>query len=389
MARISGPSLRLFIYVVAVAALAIALWYGRTRTAADIEGPVREIFPGAASLAVERGVYHVFDESGRLVGWAATGSSSGYGGPMLLVTGIDTLGQIVGVRVVEHRETPIFWRMVRVPEFLGTLGGQRFDEVTYDIGDVDWVTGATISLSTIVASTHASVAKVAGEAFDVRMPIPPRPFEFGLLEIVVLMLLLTGVLVHRVRGPARGRVKWVAQITGLVVLGFWKDSPITLAKIAALLSGFFPDPRTSLALYLLLTGFVVTSILFGRNFYCLYACPFGAAQRVVGLIGGKGIQLPTWAMRLMEAVRGVIVFAALFLAFLTLTPTLASYEPFAALFSLTGTTLQWLLLFLVMVVSLVIATPWCNLFCPMRTIEVAIQDTKRGLRRKRGVAADE
>ena len=389
MGQKSSRNLRLFAYVVAVAALAAALWYGRTRTAADIEGPIHEIFPGATTLVLERGVYQVFDESERPVGWAATGSASGYGGPMVLVTGIDTLGEVVDIRVVEQRETPIFWRMVKVPEFLATLRGQSYDEVTYDIDDVDWVTGATISLGAIVTSTHASVVKVAGEAFDVRLPAPPRSFEFGLLEIVVLMLLLTGVLVHRLRGPNRHRLRWAAQVTGLVVLGFWKDSPITLAKIAALLSGYFPDPRTSVALYLLLAGFAVTSMLFGRNVYCLYACPFGAAQRVVGIIGGKGIKLPGWTIRFMEAVRGVIVFAALFLAFLTLTPTLASYEPFAALFSLRGTTLQWLLLFLVMVASLMIATPWCNLFCPMRTIEIALQDVKRGVRRSKGALADE
>jgi polyferredoxin len=73
----------------------------------------------------------------------------------------------------------------------------------------------------------------------------------------------------------------------------------------------------------------------------------------------------------------VVVFAALFAAFLTLRPVLASYEPFAALFSLHGTTLQWFLLFVVLVASLAVYTPWCNFFCPMRTFEVAIQDVKR------------
>jgi len=55
----------------------------------------------------------------------------------------------------------------------------------------------------------------------------------------------------------------VAVLAGLekrveaAVLGLWKDSPITLAKIAAFLSGFFPDPRTSLELYLPLAGFLL------------------------------------------------------------------------------------------------------------------------------------
>jgi polyferredoxin len=74
-----------------------------------------------------------------------------------------------------------------------------------------------------------------------------------------------------------------------------------------------------------------------------------------------------------------------FLAFLALKPALASYEPFAALFTLTGTALQWLLLFVVLTMSLFVSTPWCNLFCPVRTVENTIQDIRRMLKKPRGV----
>ena len=167
----------------------------------------------------------------------------------------------------------------------------------------------------------------------------------------------------------------------LVVVGFWKHSPISLAKIASMMAGYFPDPSSGLAIYLLVLGFLLTSFLFGRNIYCQYVCPFNAAQRLVGLIGGASIKLPAWVVQTAERIRNLLVFAAIFLAFLTLKPALASYEPFAALFSLTGTTLQWLLLFIILTLSLVIITPFCNLFCPMRTLEKTIQDI-RGMFRK-------
>jgi len=168
------------------------------------------------------------------------------------------------------------------------------------------------------------------------------------------------------------------------VLGFWKNSPITLAKLTGILSGFLPDPRTALAIYFLVAGLLLTSIFYGRNLYCLYACPFGAAQRVIGAIGGFRLMIPPWAVRLMEGTRNVVVFAALFLAFLTLQPALASYEPFAALFALRGSTAQWFLLFIVLTVSLLIQTPWCNFFCPMRTFELVILDAKRWVKGRGG-----
>lgn len=177
-------------------------------------------------------------------------------------------------------------------------------------------------------------------------------------------------------------------MVALLVIGFWKNSPITLAKIAGMAAGYLPDPSSDLAVYLLVAGFALTSFLFGRNLYCLYVCPFNAAQRLVGLIGGASMKVPAWLVRTAERVRNAIVFAAVFLAFLTLKPALASYEPFAALFSLTGTTLQWLLLFVVLTMSLLVATPFCNFFCPMRTIEKTIRDVRGLSRRPRKAGID-
>jgi hypothetical protein len=369
-----------FFYLGVFVALGAALWYGRTRSAPDLEDPIGEIFPAAAAFEIGGGVYSVYDRAGNQLGWAAAGSAVGYGGPMLLVAGIDTLGQIVGVRVVEQRETPVFWRMARGEDILSSFSGRRFDQADFDNAGVDWDTGATISTNAILASVRMSVAEVAGEAFDTRLPMPARPFEFGILEITVLALFAVGIAAQRSRSPKRRRIRWACQVVALVIVGFWKHSPISLGKIASMLAGYLPDPTSEFAIYLLVAGFLLTSILFGRNVYCLYVCPFNAAQRLVGLIGGAAFKLPHWLVRAAEVTRNVLVFGALFLAFMTLKPALASYEPFAALFSLTGTTLQWLLLFLVLTMALAISTPFCNLFCPVRTVEKTIQDL-RGIAR--------
>jgi len=374
---VKKPPARLRRFLFAIVVLAGALAYGRTRGAPDLINPIREIFPETRRIEVQRGIHHVYGEAGELIGWAGAETANGYGGPMLLVVGIDTLGWVAGAQVVEQRETPVFWRMVRAPEYLRGISGSRFDSIDYDFQNVVAVSGATVSADAIVESVRVSVAQVAGVAFDIRLPLPPRSFEFGLLELTILVLFAAGVVGHRIRGPLRRHLRWAGQLVGLLVLGFWENSPITLAKITAFLSGYLPDPRTGLAIYLLLAGFLLTSVFYGRNLYCLYACPFGAAQRVVGAIGGFRLKLPPWVARLMEGARNVVVFAALVMAFITLQPALASYEPFAALFALHGTTLQWFLLFIVLTVSLLIQTPWCNFFCPMRTFELVVLDSKR------------
>ena len=365
------------LYLGALVLLAGALIWGRSQQVLELDSPLQRVFPEAARFEPIGGIHHAFGPEGRLLGWAATGSANGYGGPMVLLVGIDTLGVVAGVEVVEQRETPIFWRMVRAGDYFEAVTGIAFEEVSYQYADAVAVTGATRSSDAIVASVRASVAEVAGEAFDVRIPIPKQPFEFGFLEVAILALFSLGIVGHRLKGPIRRQLRWAGQIAGLLILGFWENSPITLVKITSILSGYFPDIRSGLAFNLLLAGFLLTSIFYGRNLYCLYACPFGAAQRVVGVIGGGRFKPPLWAVRFMGATRNLVVFAALFMAFLTLQPALVGYEPFAALFSLRGTTLQWILLFIVLVASLVMITPWCNFFCPMRTVEIVVQDGKR------------
>jgi len=365
-----------YVYLAVFVALAGALWYGRSRAAPDLTEPLAEIFPRALTFEVGDGVFSVYDQEGIQLGWAASGSAVGYGGPLLLVAGIDTLGQIVGARVVDQKETPVFWRMARGEDILESFAGTRFDEADFENTGVDWDTGATISTNAILASMRMSVAAVAGEAFDVRLRMPARPFEFGILEITVLALFAAGIVAQRSKPQKRRHIRWACQIVALVIIGFWKHSPISLAKIGNLLAGYVPDPSSELAMYLLIAGFLLTSMLFGRNVYCLYVCPFNAAQRLVGLIGGASVKLPSWIVRAAEFTRNIVVFVALFLAFLTLKPALAGYEPFAALFSLTGTTLQWLLLFIVLTMALALSTPFCNLFCPVRTVEKTIQDLR-------------
>ena len=201
-----------FVYLVVFVALAAALLYGRSRAAPNLATPIGEIFPAAVTFETGGGIFHVYDADGVLLGWAASGSAIGYGGPMLLVACVDTLGQIAGVRVVEQRETPIFWRMARGGEILDTFTGKRFDEADYDDAGVDWNTGATISTDALIASLRMSVTAVAGEAFDVRLALPAQPFEFGILEITVLVLFAVGITAQKTGGKRRRQIRWAGQI---------------------------------------------------------------------------------------------------------------------------------------------------------------------------------
>ncbi len=393
MKRGSRPTLKssLFRYLPAIAILAIAVWYGRSRSGPDLVPFLHEIFPDASEFEQSEGVYAALSDDAELLGWAATGSGSGYGGPMLVVVGLDTSGSVVGSRVVEHRETPLFFRMVRAPAFFKEAEGRNFAEINYSYSEIVGVTGATMSSEAIVAGVRNAVAGIAGPEFNIRLPRPDRPFEFGIFELVILLLFVIAIIATRFRGRRADLIRWSSQAAGLLVIGFWKNSPITIAKITVLISGYFPDIRTNLSFYLLIGGFLFTVLVVGRGIYCTHICPFGAAQQFINMIGGKRIKLPPWSITLMTRMRSVIVFSVIIAALATAQPALTSYEPFAVLFALKGTVLQWFLLLIVMISSLFIQRPWCNFFCPVRSCERVVRDLRKrvtGLVEVQGIECD-
>ncbi|MFC1627909.1 4Fe-4S binding protein [Gemmatimonadota bacterium] len=378
------PKSSLLLYLFVIAALLLSSWYGRTRSAPDIWPHLKEIYPEAASFSMSDGMYAVDDDRGKSIGWASTGSGNGYGGPLQLLVGIDTSGTISGTSVIEHRETPVFWRMVRFPVFFTSIAGTPFEDINYRYEEIVGVTGATRSSDAIVASVRQAVAEVAGEQFDTVIPLPLPPWEFGFFEIAIMVLFAGAVASLWLRQPMRKAWRWGSQAFALILLGFWENSPITLTKLTGFLAGYFPEISTNLAIYLLVAGFVLTVLFFGRSLYCSHLCPFGAIQRFINLIGGKRIRLPVWSLKLMRIVRDIIVLCAVLAALAFAQPGLAHYEPFAALFSLKGSMLQWFLLLIVLLLSLVLDRPWCNFMCPMRTGERVLQDIRSRITRPGG-----
>lgn len=366
-----------FIYPFIIIALLAAFWIGRTTSGPDLEPHVRKIFPQAAALEQTQGIYSVFSEQNELIGWAAKGSASGYGGPLLVIAGIDTVGKVTGAGVVEHKETPVFFRMVKTTDFFQSLTGRSFDEIDYDSREIVGATGATRSADAVVESIRSAVAKVAGDKFNVYVPVRERSLKFGFLEIAIIVLFALGIAAHHIGKSFREWLRWGGQIAGLLIIGFWENSPINIAKISAFLSGYFPDLHSNMYWYLLVGGFVITILIYGRSIYCSNICPFGAAQRCIGIIGGANAKLPVCSVRLMNRLRNFFVFAAVTAALITAQPGSASYEPFAAIFALKGTLFQWFLLFTVLIASLIIKMPWCHFFCPMRTCERVLQTVRQ------------
>lgn len=92
----------------------------------------------------------------------------GYAGPIRLLIAVDIAGQIEGVRISQHRETPGLGDGIVRPEWLATLLGRSLSNPTperwhlrRDGGDFDALAGATITPRAVVVAVRRCLAFVA------------------------------------------------------------------------------------------------------------------------------------------------------------------------------------------------------------------------------------
>lgn len=102
--------------------------------------------------SAELSMFRVFDEGEVLVGYAFVAEPAGFQGAIRVMVGVDgDFTKITGMSVLEHSETPGLGSRIAEPVFGGQFIGKSVSDEFKVEGDIDAVTGATIS-STAVAN---------------------------------------------------------------------------------------------------------------------------------------------------------------------------------------------------------------------------------------------
>ena len=357
--------------VLALVLIAAAWWIGLHRMQGDWMPAVQAALPGAVrfeSLGGELYAGYGPGEEQVPLGYVALGEGSGYGGPLRVAVGFNPGGEILGVEVAESRETPAYLERVEQAGLLEELLGRSAASPFQLEVDLDAVTSATMSSRGIAESVRDS-SRAAAEVLHLEVPDPQRPpVQIGFPEVTLAALFGLGFLGRRRGFEKNGLVRWVSLVGGLVFLGFLFNKPLTLGYLNKFLMGFWPRWQTHLYWYLLIGGVLGVYLVDRQNPYCEWFCPFGAAQEVLGLVGGaKAVSAGRYRGFLTWLRRGVVLTAVV-AALVYRSPGLTSYEVFGTLFSLVGSNLQYLLLALVLVTAIFVRRPWCAYLCPLRPV---------------------
>lgn len=125
-------------------------------------------FPDVAKFEVEKvdkeEFYSCYDAGGKLIGVVGQVQAAGYGGNIDYDLAVDAAGDIIGIRISAHGETPGIGDVITKPAFQERLLGLNFADPIAAGVDVDTVSGATVSTGGMVNSIRR-VMNIMGENF--------------------------------------------------------------------------------------------------------------------------------------------------------------------------------------------------------------------------------
>jgi NosR/NirI family nitrous oxide reductase transcriptional regulator len=153
---------------------------GQSAPDAKLSGQLKQLFPASASFTPKGGSPPHFKALGsaqQLLGYAFWTTEiepleRGYEGPIKMLVGLDTLGVLTGVVVVDHHE-PYGNFSVEPPEFAAQFKGKSIRDPFRVGGDVDAVSRATITVTSATRAIRNSARRVARQLIT-PPPAPPK-----------------------------------------------------------------------------------------------------------------------------------------------------------------------------------------------------------------------
>lgn len=372
------------VILVAICLLVEAIIYQRADSRQSTLVMLQEVFPVAVSYETCGGkypAYRLYDSHQRPVGYVVMAKSSGYGGPMTVLVGINPEGKIIKTAIIQNYETPLYFEMVIREGFLDNFTGKSFSD-QFTLGeDLDGVSGATVSAKGIASAVRKAAKQIGVQAFGMEES-NREPIEWGVDEVILIILLCVTLLSMKLK---LAKFRFVIMAFSVFFLGFKLGASINVGNIASLVSGNVPSFIEWPFWFLLVVGTLFLILVTGRNFYCSWLCPFGAVQEgIYRALSLMKINMPPIFLFYARELRLTLTWAALMVAFIFVNPSIASYEPFSAFFSGQGNMGQWLLMGLVLFLSIFFNRIWCRLFCPTGAVMDLVASVKGAFIRKLG-----
>jgi polyferredoxin len=154
-------------------------------------------------------------------------------------------------------------------------------------------------------------------------------------------------------------------VLSVIVLGFWQSAMLSVSQFVGWLHQGIPiEMQWGLLVVTVLS--IALPLFTKKKFYCVYVCPFGGLQELVGRLNRHKYSVPFKVVKILLIVRKAIFLAIVitFLAGMDLS-IIGDVEPFSA-FSVSVAPIAASVIAIVSVIlSIFITKPWCRFVCPL------------------------
>ena len=122
------------------------------------EDSTYEIFPSMTEHTLENDVYMIYSDEAE-IGFAFLAMGKGYGGNIDILVGLENETTVKGITIVSHLESPGLGARITESVFTDQFTGLNIDDVVLkrDGGQIDAITGASISSESVVDAIRATV----------------------------------------------------------------------------------------------------------------------------------------------------------------------------------------------------------------------------------------
>lgn len=294
----------------------------------------------------------------------------GYSDQITVLAGMDLNGNITGIKLLYHKETPAYMKSIQETEFFSLFMGLDIAKGFRD-SEVDTVSGATISSQAIIDDLRESSLRIAKEVIG--LPVSLNKEDRSVFNEIftpnILMYISMFILCLFAISFANNKLlKYIVMVYAFIILGIVSNTLLYIGNLSSLLQLDFP-PLTNIKLVILIMFVLLTTPFLGQV-YCTYLCPFGTLQEFLYKTIPGRLHVPLTVVKRYINLRFFVLFVVIIMYFGGNLEIFLQLEPFPYLFSWlkgSGIGLVWLLIFLVLAASASFYRFYCRIFCPTGT----------------------
>ncbi len=125
-----------------------------------------EIYPGMSHYEFVDDIYVIHDE-GQVIGYAYIARGKGYGGYIDILIGLEDENTIKGISIIKHSESPGLGARITEDEYRKQYIDLDISdsEMDFNGGEIDSITGATISSTAVADAVRTTALEKVKELF--------------------------------------------------------------------------------------------------------------------------------------------------------------------------------------------------------------------------------